>query len=126
MTLFGRQIAVRVILIALAVVLLVIGAGVYSCQRKDVAETSVRAETAEGRSESGSDAIRTLDDLNARIASSEAQGADTADIIRNTEGADDALHPDLNRAALERVCLRAAYRGTPACQRLLADGGSGE
>lgn len=86
--------------------------------RQRAAEAEVSAKLSDARTRSAGEAIAIQDAASDAAARSEQLSRETADAIRNAPGADQRLDPDLNRAARQRLCLRAAYRERPECVQL--------
>lgn len=82
---------------------------------KQVAAAKVSSAYAASRADAAADAAVVLDQAHAANAVTEALSRDTSDAIHAAPGADVRLDPALNRAARERLCLRAAYSATPDC-----------
>lgn len=106
------QIACAVVaLTALALVVWWAGGGA----RREAAEARAEAAMSDSRAKSAADAGVILDQAHTASTESETLSRETADAIRNAPGASVRLDPGLNRAARERLCLRAAYRDRPEC-----------
>lgn len=83
--------------------------------RRDAAIAKANAAFSDSKAKSGADAGQTLDKAHQASTDNEALSRENADAIRNAPGADQRLDPSLNRAALERLCRREAYRNEPDC-----------
>lgn len=86
--------------------------------RHRAAEAELGARLSDARTESARDAVTIQGNAAQAAAESEQLSRESADVIRNTPGADQRLDPRLNRVGRERLCLRAAYRNRPECVQL--------
>lgn len=105
-----------------AVVLLAVVAGgwwlITSNSRHKAEATAAKAGAAiaEGRTVSAGEAVKAVDDNAARNTQIDQAVKEAEDDIRN------APEDQRGAAALRALCLRDAYRGDPACERLLQPG----
>lgn len=79
------------------------------------AEARADGAFSAGRTTSAVEAGRIAGAAHEAAQASETLSRETADALRHVQGADQRLDPDLNRAARERLCLRAAYRDRAEC-----------
>ena len=119
MTIFGREIALRVILIAVAALVLIVAVGftVRSCdkRRSEAAQSRLNASQGEAQSNSAADAIGTV----ARSGESERASEDLTrsneQQIRAASGANDKVNPAVRDAGIAALCKRKAYANDPRC-----------
>jgi hypothetical protein len=101
----------------LLIVLLIVSTSFYCAHRakqgRDVAR--VDSQLSQSRTASAGEAAVIQDKARNEAGASEQLSRDNANVIQAAPGADVRLSPDLNRAALERVCRRAAAARRPEC-----------
>ena len=106
-----------------AALLLVLGYfQIRSCQQsaQHAAENDLNKGQMGALTNSAADAVNTQGAANARERESEDLTRSNEREIRHAQGADVAVHPDLNAAGLRAQCRRAAYRDTERCRLLRA------
>jgi len=90
---------------------------VQSCNSAKTAKTEARL--SENQSEaalaSGADAVETLGDQSGREDQTDALTRSNSDAIRKAPGAGDAVNPDLDALARERLCRYTVYLKHPDC-----------
>lgn len=120
MTIFGKEIALRFILMAVAALVLVIGAGltVRSCDSRhsEAAQTRVERSQGEAQSNSAADAIGTVARSGEAEAASENLTRSNEQQIRAAPGANDKVNPAVRDAGIAALCRREAYRNDPRCR----------
>jgi hypothetical protein len=123
MIIFGREIAAKVIAIAVGVLILVIAVSVALSQcskrRSQAAQSRVEHSQADAASNSAADAINTVTSAGGREAASESLGRDNERDIRAAEGAGDKVKPAVGAAGRVALCRRAAYREDPECKGVI-------
>lgn len=108
------QLALFAVLI-LAAGLLVRCAGAPDRARARAA--GAEAQIAGAHARSAVDAAGAIATQAARDAATDKLTRENADAILSAPGAGQVLDPGLNRAGLDALCLRDAYREAPACLR---------
>ena len=88
-----------------------------SCQTARTAKTEAKlgANQTEAALASGADAVDAVGDVGARAAASDRMTKENSDAIRSAPGADQPVDPALDTIARQRLCQRAAYRGSEQC-----------
>ena len=85
---------------------------------REAVRASAQATIASGQLQAAGDAARAADAASRAAAEEEKMTTENSHAILAAPGADVGLDPRLNRAALERVCQRAAYARSADCLRL--------
>jgi hypothetical protein len=104
---------------ALAVIALVLGfLQVRSCQQARQVEAQSKLDRGQrgAAQASGADAVNTVGEVAENQMASETLGRTNEEEIRNAQGADDRVNPDVGAAGLRALCRRAAYRNRPECR----------
>ncbi|MBP6876547.1 MAG: hypothetical protein KBC34_00875 [Phenylobacterium sp.] len=104
-----------VALLVIAAALLVRCAGAPDRARARAAGDDAALARAHARS--ATDAAGAIAARAGRDAATDTLTRENADAIRSAPGAGQVLDPHLNRAGLDALCLRDAYRAAPACLR---------
>lgn len=87
-------------------------------ERAKADQARAEAQLSQARTASAADAVVITDRAASAAVSSETLSTETAHEIAQAPGAGQRLDPGLNDAARRRLCLRAAYAGTPDCLQL--------
>jgi sensor histidine kinase regulating citrate/malate metabolism len=120
MTIFGREIATRVIGMVVGVIVLIVAVSLFvrSCdnRRDRAAQSRVDEAQAGAAAESSADAINTVSRSGEAQAESEALSRSNEKEIRNAEGADERVGAGVNTAGLRALCRREAYRNSDRCK----------
>jgi hypothetical protein len=120
MTIFGREIATRVIGMVVGVIVLIVAVSLFvrSCdnRRDRAAQSRVDAAQGEAKDESSADAINTVSRSGEAQAESEALSRSNEKEIRNAEGANERVGAGVNTAGLRALCRREAYRNSDRCK----------
>jgi len=115
-----REVAGRVVGMAIAGILLflLIGFGLYQCdkRRSEAAQSRVDAAQAGAQSNSAADAIGTVQARGAQETASEDLTRSNERDIRNAPGADQRVDMGVNVAGLKALCKREAYKNTERCK----------
>lgn len=115
-----ERLSARVIGLIVAAVLLIvaIGFGVHSCDKRRSAASQARVERsqASAASNSAADAVGTVAASGEAAAASEALTRSNEQQIRAAEGSTDKVKPAVRDAGLQALCRRAAYKNDPRCQ----------
>ena len=107
-------------LLVLAIVIVAAGLLVRCASAPDRARARAAGDAAElagAHARSAVDAAGAIAAQAGRNAATDKLTRENADAIRSVPGAGQVLDPDLNRAGLDALCLRDAYRASPACVR---------
>jgi predicted lipid-binding transport protein (Tim44 family) len=118
---FGLSaLATRIIAGAIALVLLVlvVGFGVRSCdkRRSQAAQSRVEHSQAQAASNSAADAVGTVARSGEAESASEALTRSNEQQIRAAPGANDKVNPAVRDAGIAALCRRDAYRNDPRCK----------
>lgn len=116
---FGlSQVAMRVIVGALALVLLIGVLQVRSCinAKRAAPAAKVQGEQAKAAGNSAADAIGTQSQVNQREREGEDLTRANEKEIRNAPGADARVDDRATAAGLDSLCRRARYRDTERCR----------
>jgi sensor histidine kinase regulating citrate/malate metabolism len=120
MTLFGREIATRIIGMVVGVIVLIVAVGLFvkSCdnRRDRAAQERLDSAQAGAAAESSADAINTVSRSGEAQAESEALSRANEKEIRNAEGANERVGAGVNTAGLRALCRREAYRNSDRCK----------
>jgi hypothetical protein len=100
-----------------AIALLLIAFGVTQCQNAQNSgrEARVSEEQAEAGSNSAADAIGAVEAVSGRNTATDDLTRENADAIHNAPGAAAPVDPAVRDAGLSGLCRRAAYRDSPDC-----------
>lgn len=112
-------------IVALAIAFLLVGLTVRSCtqSRTSGAEAALSDETAKAVSDSGKDAIGSVDAVSGRNTASDNLTRENDHAIRNAQGAAAPVDPGVDGVGRDSLCKRAAYRCSVECvQRAAARG----
>jgi ABC-type protease/lipase transport system fused ATPase/permease subunit len=119
-TIFGKEVALRVIayIVGALVLIGVIAFTVRSCDKHRSEATQSRVEHAQGEAQSNSaaDAIGTVARSGESEAASEALTRSNEQQIRAAQGANDKVNPAVRDAGIAALCRREAYRNDPRCK----------
>jgi hypothetical protein len=117
---FLANISVRVIAIAVGILalVLVVGFGVRSCDKRRAMAAQARVERsqADAAANSAADAVNTVARSGEAQAASEELTRKNEEEIRHAKGADATVDPGVRDAGLRSLCKRAAYRNDPKCR----------
>ena len=120
MTIFGRTIALRTMMLIAGLILIVIlSATIPQCVskwRSERAQSRVDASQAGAASKSAGDAINAVASAGAREATSEDLTRDNARDIANAPGAGERVNSGVDLAGRKALCGRAAYANDPKCK----------
>ena len=120
MTIFGYNIAGRILGMVVGVLVLIVAVSlvVKSCdaRRDRAAQARVDAAQGDARAESNADAINTVSRSGEAAAASEELSRSNEREIRNAQGADERVGAGVNVAGLRSLCRRRAYIDHPRCR----------
>lgn len=120
MTIFGKEIALRLIAMVVGGILLIatVSFGLYQCdkRRSEAAQARVDNAQAGAASNSAADAIGTVASSGEAEARSEDLTRQNNRDIRAAPGAGDRVNAGVNAAGLQAICRRDAYRNTERCK----------
>ncbi len=116
---FGREIAVRVIALAVGgIVIIALSLLLLSqCDKRhsQAAQTRVERTQAEAASNSAADAVSTVARSGEAAAASEELTRQNSGEIHAAPGANDRVNSGVDLAGRKALCKRAAYRDDPRC-----------
>jgi hypothetical protein len=119
MTIFGREIATRVIGMVVGVIVLIVAVSLFvrSCdnRRDRAAQSRVDEAQAGAAAESSADAINTVSRSGEAQAESEALSRANERDIRAAEGAGERVGAGVNTAGRRALCKREAFKNDPKC-----------
>jgi sensor histidine kinase regulating citrate/malate metabolism len=119
MTLFGREIATRIIGMVVGVIVLIVAVGLFvkSCdnRRDRAAQERLDSAQAGAAAESSADAINTVSRSGEAQAESEALSRANERDIRAAEGAGERVGAGVNTAGRRALCKREAFKNDPKC-----------
>ena len=122
MTIFGREIALRLIAIVVGVIalVLVVGFTVRSCDSRHskAAQSRVEHAQAEAASNSAADAINAVQASGEAERVSEETTRNNERDIRAAPGASDRVNSGVDLAGRKALCKRKAYADDPKCKVL--------
>lgn len=106
-------------IVAGALLIVAIGLGVHSCdkRRSQAAQVRVERSQAEAASNSAADAIGTVARSGEAAAASEALTRSNEQQIRGAAGANDKVNPAVRDAGIAALCRRQAYAHDARCKR---------
>lgn len=120
MMIFGREIAGRIVGMAVAglFLLLAIGFGVSQCNKRadEKAQSKVDQAQAGAAENSAADAINAVSEAGKREAASEDLTRQNERDILAAPGAGDRVNAGVNAAGLQALCRREAYRNQERCK----------
>lgn len=109
-------------LLLLALLIGGVGFTMNSCQRRGAQERAAEAEAgaivATGQAAAARDAQRITIDVVNHERAIDAQTMESRNEILSAAGAGDSLPTGVAAAGRRALCMRAAYRGEPACEQL--------
>lgn len=117
----GYELSARLIGVVVGVIILIVAAALFvrSCdkRRSMAAQSRVERSQAEAQSNSGADAIGTVQRSGEAAAASEELTRSNEQQIRAAPGANDKVNPAVRDAGIGALCRRKAYANDPRCHR---------
>lgn len=99
-----------------AFIVLAIGSALLSGSRAKV-ESKLNGNRADAAVETGRDAANTVANVSTGAASIDQATMENERAIREAQGADVPLNPDVHRAGIVGLCRYPAYRGRSECMQ---------
>jgi hypothetical protein len=120
MTIFGRYIETRFVVLALSIVGIIVATSflVSSCDARRDRAAQERVEEAQtgAAQQSGAEAVNTVANAGERESVSEGQSREAERDIRGAEGASDPVKAPVRDAGLAALCRRKTYENDPRCR----------